>query len=760
MKKAFLAFTLYLLSFAGAYAEPLMVRSGEHATFTRLVLPLPENANWSIENLPGNSRLLFEGFDKGFDLRYAFEIIPRTRLKALIARPSELVLQLSCACPVDTFIERSRFLVIDIFDGPLLEAVADELPTSSEPAGTAPALSSLPSSDFAYGELLWSGNAAFAGPLQSGGAQQATESSKESESLSTEEAEAAILSDTQERLLADFSSAVSNGLVQPKQTAASTDTEVGPEIEIYDSSAIAQEIALSPESQIRVTDSRDVPENGSLVNLATSGAVCPNPESFDVAAWGTNGGFDKQIANSNLNLIDDLGRTNREQVLKHARLYIYFGFGAEAKQTLEMLPGLSAENPELVDLANIMEFGYSYEPDRLSRYADCFSNVALWAILADRNMSKDHDVNAKAALRALNLLPAHLKFFLAQKLSNRLLELGDKESAKIAIRSFERLEENASNSPTMANAKIADLQNDEDGFEEILKEIIDTQTTEAPEAIAAIVQNHVDQNTVVPADLALLAESYAFEFKDTQLGHKMLRTFILAATKSAQFEKVFDLLREGDEMSVFDEVTRSNLVSFVFSEFTKASNDTDFIKGVFRQVPYLGADIENEVLVDVAARMLRLGFAEQATFLLSKISPAFQSTDLRILNAGLFLISGQYNEGLMELDGLEGAEVSRLRAELMEMLGDNLEAASYFEEANMPERAVSSLWLSDEWSEAIAETTPIFGPLSQLNKQNATEGMSRENMLAKSGDAISLSSAARLALQNALDNLAVQGQPD
>ncbi|MEP5951833.1 MAG: hypothetical protein ABJ249_09535, partial [Lentilitoribacter sp.] len=105
MRRAFLIFIFNFLVSGIAQAEPIVVRSGEHDNFTRLVLPLPLGSRWSIDERPGVAKVILEEFNDGFDLSYAFEIIPRTRLVALVARGSELELQLSCTCPVVAFIE-------------------------------------------------------------------------------------------------------------------------------------------------------------------------------------------------------------------------------------------------------------------------------------------------------------------------------------------------------------------------------------------------------------------------------------------------------------------------------------------------------------------------------------------------------------------------------------------------------------------------------------------------------------------------------
>lgn len=748
MRVSVLAIVFGLFSWGVSYAEPIPVRSGEHDRFTRVVLPIPDGAKWTLENETGTSRLIFEDHDDGFDLSSAFEIIPRTRLTALIARESELELQLACDCPVSAFSERNGFLVVDISDGPPITNETEQLISP----GT------LPVSSFSYGELLWFGEERLnedarldeVTPIQQFG---------EIDGMGkVEEVDEIIVQQTRDSLLEAFANAASTGLVSAKTAMIDTNFEdepVSDELPIFDSSEVEQMSDIPPNAQVRVTDSKDVPNGNTLENMALSGAICPNPELVRVSRWGDDSEFSEQIGKSNTELFDSMGRIDREGVVRRARLYIHFGFGAEALQTLGLEPSVSSDYPELVDLANILEHGFSKNPRSLHRFSSCPSDFALWGILTAEKLPSETAINAPAALLALQALPAHLKFVVAEGLASRLLERGDIENAEIAIRSLQRLEENAANSPKMVVAKAAKLRDDDENSTSILDEIVSEDTPEAPEALTAIVAKSIEDGTVLPADLALLAETYALEFRNSERGAEMLRTSILASAKSEQFSKAFDTLKENLGGSSLTEETTFELASFAFSEFTEKANDVDFVDGFFTNFTELQSLVDPQITLEMAIRLFSIGFTENASNVISSLPIDFQSDDLRLLRAKVFLEADELSESLAEIDGLQGPEFSRLRGVVLQKMGENQQAAQNFDEALMPELATSSLWLSDNWSELMPEATPIFGSMTELSNGAPEQIEINQNMLGLTSDALADSQEARSAIRNILEELKV-----
>lgn len=735
-----------VLIFAGfAEADPITVRSGEHANFTRLVMELPENAEWELVNELGRSIVIMKNFKDGFDVSDTFDIIPKTRLQALLTKPSELELQLTCDCDVDAYIEQENFLVLDIQDGSTIRT-NEQRPAFRQ---------ALPSSSFAYGDLLWTPNEEDI-PDNSPQIGTDTELSDRSISLDTEtDARTSdLVEETQDRLLRAFSDAASRGIIEANGeviTSGKDEADVQDQPEVFDSSDILPVEPVVPMTNLRISNSNDVPDEAAETNVSLAGAACPNPNLIDIASWGSDADFSQKLAKSNAALFNDIGRVNQAEALKRAKMYLYFGFGAEAKQALELVSGLPEAHPELLDIASILEHGFARNPRSLHRFADCDSDFALWGILAGTSIPPENAFNAEAALRALDKLPSPLKYVLGPELSKRFLDYGDVENANIAIRMFERVEEHDPDEPRIVDAQVSLLEGQVENANRILEEIISDDTAEAPVAIIDLVDSHVANNTRVPADIALLAEAYAFEMRNSDLADPTFRASVLASIQSDQFTKAFEAL-------VLDKETRkaslkNELSSFLFDSLVDNSDGAEFLEGFFLHYPLLRDAIEPSAKLAVAKRLVSLGFENEAQQVVEDLPPNSVEQEQRIIAAEILLKNGSYEQSLEQVEGLDGNEVAMIRGRALEGLGESSAAAAEFEIAQAEDRATEALWLSEDWSELVDPATPVFGSVGQMANEEPIDVTINENILPESQNAISASITSRNTLETLLTDL-------
>lgn len=117
---------------AAASAQLLPVRTGEHDGFTRIVIPIERDRDWSLQGEGVSRRLLLSPDAEGFDLSRSYDLIPRSRVAALEELPDGLEIRLGCDCGVTAFRYQERYLVIDVAD-----AAPEARPDSARPV-TAP----------------------------------------------------------------------------------------------------------------------------------------------------------------------------------------------------------------------------------------------------------------------------------------------------------------------------------------------------------------------------------------------------------------------------------------------------------------------------------------------------------------------------------------------------------------------------------------------------------------------------------------------
>ena len=92
-----------------------LVRSGEHPSFTRLVIDAPPPEGWRASLSGRTVDLTLPGLSPP-QVASIFERIPRTRILDVEARPAGLTVRMACDCLVQAFALDARALVVDIRD--------------------------------------------------------------------------------------------------------------------------------------------------------------------------------------------------------------------------------------------------------------------------------------------------------------------------------------------------------------------------------------------------------------------------------------------------------------------------------------------------------------------------------------------------------------------------------------------------------------------------------------------------------------------
>lgn len=107
------AFVMFLLPSA-SFANPIVVRTGEHGDFTRVVLHMRPNDSWSVKSEGKQYKVSFADKRVDFDLSDTFVRINRKRLSAVTASPGALDLTLGCECVILSDESSGDMLVLDI----------------------------------------------------------------------------------------------------------------------------------------------------------------------------------------------------------------------------------------------------------------------------------------------------------------------------------------------------------------------------------------------------------------------------------------------------------------------------------------------------------------------------------------------------------------------------------------------------------------------------------------------------------------------
>ncbi len=754
MKNICFMIAIVCFSAGQVQAEKLVLRSGDHPTFSRLTIPVSSTQKWEGRQTKQEVELELLGFSDGFELEEVFLRMRRDRISAIRSSRNTLNLELACDC-IATVFRSGTLLVIDVADsgtqlsGPPLEAGPDNHSNPLE----SPTVQIIATQR----TLPWiGGNSPFGAlPIPNDSLPQPS-SEKETESDSV--AKAILLKQTQQDLVNEVASAASAGLLQsryqipvahPKQ-----EHQIAPEIEPQ----ALPEAITTPSRNMRITSSMDHPFPHSNTHSRELGPEyeCPSPGFLSIETWGDDQGFSAQVGPARTALMNARDQLDHDATKHLAQLYLFFGFGAEALDVLSLSAPEKQTHSELSAIAEFFEYGAATSPNSLGNFLECPSDVALWASLSFHEIPLDVPVDTSAALRALNKLPKHLRQIVAPALSERFLKYGDVPSASAAMRSVERLVE-----PLQPDAKMAQIKLAEEAGEtadNLLEEVLVANTTSSPEALVKIVEGKLANDEPLSYETATLVEAYVQELRGTPMGSKLQQTQIIALSQTQRFN---DALIALDHLKPsLSPDTSTELRETILAQLSKRADDLVFSELVFTQNEHDLDNLRSPTKLLIASRLLELGFAAQVQQLLASMPDTPRIEERQLLAARAALTLNQPFQAQAELINVESPAASLLLAQAKEMTGAYGEASEIFSNNSAPEKAVQAAWLSEDWQSSALSETSAFGAISTLAREETLINDLDLGPLGSASRALNESREARDTLQKLLSEPIVQVTPN
>lgn len=693
--RIFLNLLFIVIWMSSANAQTVTVRSGEHDTFSRLALTLPEGTGWTVKNRADGATISIRQDDVLLDVSNVFARIPRRRLKDVIVRGSDLELVFGCACTMTTSLIEANMLVLDITDLPMTASA----PETSQRR--------VPVSDrryrFGYGELLWATEPRRRFAVASGAPETVPERTGPSGQISPEATgpETPTPENLQTEIASNIARAASQGLLDPKLQLNARDVErVKPKQDLEDASPGEAEIGTAPadaRTNIQIRSSLDAPRFGAGKKGQTdNGYVCPDPDLVRIDEWGDDRSFGSQIGPRRAEILQEFDRLNLGAAADLARAYLYFGFGIEARRVLEMDDALLRENPFLLIVSDILDTGSGQSGNMLLPYSECDSAFALWSVLAHEKVPASTAINVNAILLGFASLPVHLRELLGPVLSNRLLTYGDPEASASVMRIVNRTPDVPTADMTMADANIALQKDDFARAEQMLTRVLDTNSENSPRALIKIIDSRMERDLPVSVETAALAAAFAKEHRNSELGPDLRRVHVLARSRANQFGIAFGAL---SQLAERDDVSgQDTLRSQVLSHLTQNADDVTFLYHALQQSQLERPIADNQIANAIAERILTIGFPELALQFLDESSDKEETVDRRLLQGKIALALGNPEGAENELAGLGGPMVDVLKADVRMTIGDYVQAGRIYDMSGETQKAVQAAWLSENWS--------------------------------------------------------------
>lgn len=632
-----------------ALAQTGRVTSGEHDGFTRVVIDFGQPVDWQFGRSESGYELRQPDAQMAYDLTSAFALIGKSRLAAIEGPPGtgRIQIGLACTCHAIPFEFRPGIVVIDLKDGPPPKnsIFEESLAQSADPTAIAPSATPLTNpADLAE-------NSAPAGFDWTADALQKIRAAENQPKTAAPPAamrpETALLppdpslQPLRETLMRQLAQGATQGVVEM--------ADIPPDNGLPATDFPATHIRIG-ETRNNISDRLGSQDRA----IGATGTACTQDALLDIASWGSaETPVTDQIAELRRSLSGEFDRTNPETVEKAVKLYLYLGFGAEARQLADAFDLASEGGAVWRALGSLLDD----HPDQehvFAGQAACEGPSALWSFLADDNLVKGDPVNEGAIRLAFTALPLHLRELLGLKLSERFLAIGNENAARALGDSISRATGAAGHEAKLMEAELNLHRGDADLAEDLAGEVLQDPGQDHMQALVAQIEARVAQKRPIAADTVVELEAFLRGTEGTTQEARLREILMLAQASSGDFNSAFQTLPEFPQQKA----TLWDLLA------TLATDD------VFLTHAVLGAEtpppqIPDAIATALTRRLAGLGLGTPAKQWLNTV----QSPDPQ-LAAEIALLGHDAPAVLSNLPAKDDNTTFAMRLQALETLGD------------------------------------------------------------------------------------------
>lgn len=415
------------------------ISSGQHETFSRLVLTFQTRPAWELREGP-SPELVFDAAEIDLDTSDAFSRIDRSRIADVEVSSGTLRLRLACECDARAFELGERRIVLDIVDAAPDDETAVEMAT--DPSGVADgpdrfspvqigylpaALGLLPRPDRRFG----SSSPSDAPPrLVAPAAPEAPNPDIPLGELDRKRADMRASTGGPITFRAGRSRRDIELLSEALATASARGITDAPGL-IDEIDRTFQTAEGRPGLSVRSVFDLGAADN---VRVASADAICQPRHLHDIAAWEADD--DLTLGALRASVVDEKARLVPSQIHRLTQYYLTRGFGAEAERLQSYLDAAD-RRPAYLALAEILDHG-STASDVFKDQFLCPNGAALWAVFSDDLRLSDLAGGNPAILRTFSALPPALRLQLGQELSDRLRKAGRLDDAGVVLNAVAR----------------------------------------------------------------------------------------------------------------------------------------------------------------------------------------------------------------------------------------------------------------------------------------------------------------------------------
>jgi len=719
MMRLLFIFMVFWMNVSPSFAQTIVVRSGEHENFSRLVLTLPRKVGWTIVESNRSFSLKVDTPSVLFDFSKVFERIPRKRITEISQEGvgSDLVFSLACDCSVTSFTDNANLVVIDIKDWE--DPAEQRQPTNGSTINQTtyrfprPAMQQMPISTKStilptiIGQVIENNPAVAMKPATP----RQTKRSYSNINVS------------EERLLAQIERASDQGLLDLTESPIPTGQKEQrkPELKIL---VEAPEESLPLSLSVTTVIDRDLAAGVALLDRSSSESFCTDPKFVAVASWGRGGNYADEVSQLRSQLYGEFDKLQLETAVDLARLYLFFGFGAEARQVIELSRKSNTEIQVLLALAEVLDSGETVIENPFAGQQACKGDVALWSLLSEHSVATN--VNNDAVLQSFSRFPPHLRERLGPGLSRMYVEAGDAQMANSILRTTRRSGGEIVSGFDFAEASVAELNEDTEMEEIKLMNSVGEGNEYSPKALTELIENMYQSRKALAPDLPDLVTAYATEYRGTDLEGELIRTQVVALALVGRFKEAFAAQEELQKLD--SEIENHTALTSLLTLMSERADDVTFLRYAIDSKTGGSEYVSAQLGEQMAGKLLGLGFPDEAEMWLKKSGDSLNNKKRRMMQAEIEVARKQPYRALVELVGLSEPGANRLRAKALRQNGEYGKVGQVLTTAEDLNGAARGFWMAEEWETVPNQEDTHYSQVAEQSAQLFQVDPSTEQM--------------------------------
>ncbi|MEO9457576.1 MAG: hypothetical protein ABJG56_01210 [Lentilitoribacter sp.] len=484
--------------------------------------------------------------------------------------------------------------------------------------------------------------------------------------------------------------------------------------------------------------------HSTRAQIKTPDFSCNSSMNLNVSTWSDGRPFLIQLSTHYANLYDTLGKQNIDVTMKLVRLYLYFGFGAEAKHLLSSYNILPNKWPELNFIADTLEERSNNWPSSILSQTKCKGPAVFWLSLSHIGNKSFINRQQNEIIFELSLLPFQLRQVMAPRISSRFLTAGNVKSAQAALRTLTRTKAPTENFIALEHSALLVEANKPEKALKILEKI--TPNSEAAvKSFIKRVEIQGKENREIDEDTIGLLEAYLVEYGNTTLEKQLRTTLIQNLSKKGRFEQAFY------EVESLEKPDQLPLLQQIYTDLVTSANDTIFAEYILERQGQNVLSLEPALSLAIAHRLVKLGFLAEGNDQLANIIGKEDSDEHNVIRAEIALLQNQNGKAAKLLNGARTPKAMSLKIQLYTRLGEYEKATEIRNELNevtQPHKGTSLL--SDQLQNGKVRDN-ILGQLDLISQRDFTPPKPTNGMLAEITKLIDESNKTRETLANILE---------